>query len=312
MTSEAPSSTPWDAATAAPRRRSGFGGIFYRSETLRGYALVLPIVLAVGIFLSIALVNTILTSLWVQDYMEIRPDWTIAQYVTALTHSGYRMLFIRSLWISGLTTLLCVIIAYPIAYFVAFYGGRRKMIWIILLTVPFWTSYLLRVFAWKVILGYNGVINSGLMSLGLIDQPIEILLYNPVAIVITLTHAWLPFAILPIYVSLDKIDRSYVEAASDLGDGAVARFLRVVLPLSLPGVVAASLMIFIPTVGDYVTPVMVGGPDGMMIGNAIAANFGKVSNWPLGSALSLTSMVIVTLVSVGYMTLGRRLSERVA
>src|SRR6202008_4806990 len=143
-------------------------------------------------------------------------------------------------------------LAYPMAYFVAFRVEKSKFIWLILLTIPFWTSYLLRVFAWKVILGYNGVINSGLMDLGLIREPLQFLLYNPVAVVVTLAHAWAAFAILPIYVSLEKIDRSLLEAAADLGDNAVRRFLRITLPLSLPGVIGAAILIFVPTTGDFV------------------------------------------------------------
>jgi spermidine/putrescine transport system permease protein len=178
--------------------------------------------------------------------------------------------------------------------------------WIILITVPFWTSYLLRVFAWKVILGFNGVVNSGLMSMGLIKEPLEFILYNPTAVIITLAHAWLAFAILPIYVSLEKIDRTLLEAATDLGDGPVERFLRITLPLSLPGVIAASLLVFIPTVGDYVTPTLVGGTSGIMIGNVIQSLFGKANNWPLGAAVSIVMMLAVTLIiclflwAVGY------------
>ena len=156
-------------------------------------------------------------------------------------------------------TLVTVLLAYPMAYFVAFRVERTKFLWLILLTIPFWTSYLLRVFAWKIILGYNGVINSGLMALGIIHQPLEFLLYKPIAVVVTLAHAWAPFAILPIYVSLEKIDRSLLEAAADLGDGPVRRFFRITLPLSLPGVIGAAVLIFVPTTGDYVTPALVGG-----------------------------------------------------
>ena len=173
------------------------------------------------------------------------------------------------------------------AYYVAFHVHRHKLVWIILMTLPFWTSYLLRVFSWKVVLGFNGAINSGLKSLGLIEQPLEFLLYSPTAVVITLAHAWAAFAILPLYVSLEKIDRSLLEAAADLGDGPVARFFRVTLPLSLPGVIAATIVIFIPTVGDYITPTLVGGPNGIMIANIIQAQFGKVNDWPMGAALAV-------------------------
>jgi len=127
-----------------------------------------------------------------------------------------------------------------------------------------------------------------------------------------LAHAWAAFAILPIYVSLEKIDRSLLEAATDLGDGPVARFLRVTLPLSLPGIIAATLMIFIPTVGDYVTPALVGGPDGIMLANMIQALFGKVNNWPMGAALAVSMMVIVATISVVYIWVTRKATERIA
>ena len=131
-------------------------------------------------------------------------------------------------------------LAYPIAYFISFHGGRHKSLWLFLITIPFWTSYLLRVMSWKVILGYNGVLNSGLMGLGIIDEPSTALLYNTSAVIITLTHAWAAFAILPIFVSLEKVDRTLVEAATDLGDGPLRPFLRVTLPLSAPGVISAA------------------------------------------------------------------------
>jgi spermidine/putrescine transport system permease protein len=198
------------------------------------------------------------------------------------------------------------------AYYVAFHVHRRKWLWIILMTLPFMTSYLLRVFAWKIILGYNGVINSGLKSLGLIDQPLEFLLYSPSAVVITLAHAWAAFAILPMYVSLEKIDRTLLEAAADLGDGPVARFLRVTLPLSLPGVIAATLLIFVPTVGDFVTPSLVGGPDGMMMAQMIQASFGKVNDWPMGAALAVSMMIIVSVIALIYMWVTRKATELIA
>ncbi|MBU2091900.1 MAG: ABC transporter permease, partial [Alphaproteobacteria bacterium] len=176
----------------------------------------------------------------------------------------------------------------------------------ILLTLPFWTSYLLRVFSWKVILGYNGVINSGLMSMGVIAEPLQFLLYNPFSVIVTLAHAWAAFAILPIYVSLEKIDRTLLEAATDLGDGPVRRFFRITLPLSMPGVIAASLLIFIPTVGDYVTPSLVGGTGGVMIANIIQAQFSRANNWPLGSALAISTMLAVTAIACLSIWLAKR------
>jgi len=209
-------------------------------------------------------------------------------------------------------TVAVILLAYPMAYFLAFRVKRHKMIWLMAITLPFWTSYLLRVFSWKLMLGFGGVINSGLMKLGFIKEPLEFLLYNPTAVVITLAHSWVAFALLPIYVSLEKIDRSLLEAASDLGDRPWERFLRVTLPLSLPGLISSALLVFIPTVGDYVTPTLVGGPSGIMVGNAIQTLFYRVNNIPLGSALSLVMMLLVTLLvclflwAVGYRKMQQR------
>ena len=230
--------------------------------------------------------------------------WTLAQYAQVLGRASYRVIFWRSLAISGLVTLVTVALAYPMAYFVAFHA-RHKFVWLLALTIPFWTSYLLRVFAWKVILGFNGVINSGLMRLHLIDQPVAALLYNPFAVVVTLAHAWAAFAILPIYVSLEKIDRSLLEAASDLGDSRLRRFLRITLPLSMPGVIGAAILIFVPTTGDYVTPALVGGPAGTMIANLIEVQFNQVGNWPLGAALALVSMTLVAVLAGLFVTAAR-------
>jgi spermidine/putrescine transport system permease protein len=306
------SSTIVGQAEIRPRLSRDVIGAFLGSDTVRAYGLISPLILVIGLLLCAPIVFTVAASFWTQHNLELERSWTLANYVQAWTSPVYRTLFLRSLWISGSVTVLTVLLAYPIAYYVAFYVHGNKLTWILILTIPFWTSYLLRVFAWKLILGYNGAINSGLQSLGLISEPLEFLLYNPIAIVITLTHAWMPFAILPIYVSLEKLDRSLIEAATDLGDGPVARFLRVTLPLSMPGVTAAALMIFIPTVGDYITPLLVGGPDGLMIANAIGNLFGRSNNWPLGSALSVSSIAIVAALSLVYLWATRRGFEKVA
>jgi spermidine/putrescine transport system permease protein len=155
------------------------------------------------------------------------------------------------------------------------------------------------------------VINSALMRLHLIGQPLEFLLYNPFAVVVTLAHAWAAFAILPTYVSLEKIDRSLLEAASDLGDSRLRRFLRVTLPLSMPGVIGAAILIFVPTTGDFVTPQLVGGTKGIMIANLIEAQFNGVGNWPLGAALSLVSMALVGVLA-GLFVASARAATRAA
>ncbi len=278
--------------------RATRGGVrvwFMRSESARGYALLSPtlVVVVLGLIFPIVILTTL--SFWKQDYVDIIRTFTLENYSAFFEKKIYYLILYRSIRISAFVTLVTIVLAYPLAYFIAFHVQKNKIMWIILVTIPFWTSYLLRVFAWKVILGYNGVINSGLISLGLISEPLEFLLYNPTAVVITLAHAWAAVAILPIYVSLEKIDRSLIEAARDLGESAFMTFVRVTLPLSLPGVIAASLLVFIPTVGEYVTPTLVGGTRGIMIGNIIQSMFGKALNWPLGAALSIISMLTVTL-----------------
>lgn len=285
---------------------------FYRhSEAARGFALMSPTMLVMLAALAAPLALLALYSFWSQNGYAFDTHFSLAQYRASLGRTGYRALFVRSLEISSLVTAITVLLAYPMAYFVAFRVEKSKFVWLVLLTIPFWTSYLLRVFAWKVILGYNGVINSGLMSLGLIHQPLEFLLYNPTAVVVTLAHAWAPFAILPIYVSLEKIDRSLLEAAADLGDGAVRRFFRVTLPLSMPGVIAAAVVIFVPTTGDYVTPSLVGGSNGVMIANIIEVQFDKVGNWPLGAALAMASMATVAVLTLLFVSAVRAATGRI-
>lgn len=288
-------------ASRQARRRA-----ILRPEQRQGLALVSPTFLYALVLLLVPILVVVAHSFWTQDYLTIDRTFTLENYRVALTEPIYRDLLLRSLWVSLLVSFFTVVLAYPIAFYISFHGGRHKGLWLFLITIPFWTSYLLRVMSWKVILGYNGVLNSGMMELGLIDEPSTALLYNTSAVVITLTHAWAAFAVLPIFVSLEKIDRTLIEAATDLGDGPVRRFLRVTLPLSVPGVISAIMIVMIPTVGDFVTPRLVGGKDGVMIASAIQAQFGKASNWPLGAALSVTTMAVVTLMAAAIVFTIRR------
>ena len=276
----------------------------------QGYALLAPTLVVVGLTLAAPLGLLLITSLKSQSGIGFEAGWTLAQYSEVLGRGSYRILFARSVVVAALVTALTVALAYPMAYFVAFHA-RRKFLWLILLTIPFWTSYLLRVFAWKIILGYGGVINSGLLGLGLIAEPLGSLLYNPFAVVVTLAHAWAAFAILPIYVSLEKIDRSLLEAGSDLGDSKLRRFLRITLPLSMPGVIGAAILIFVPTTGDFVTPELVGGPAGAMIANIIETQFTQVGNWPLGAALALVSMTMVAVLAGLFVAAARAAARAV-
>lgn len=283
---------------------------YLKTEAQKGLALSAPASVYVGALVAVPLGILVIYSFWTQTYVSIDRTLTLANYNEAINDPLVWYLLVRSVLIAGAVTLATVAMAYPIAYFIAF-RAKKKTLWLLLITIPFWSSYLLRVFSWKLILGFNGMLNSALLWLGLIDEPLTFLLYNQLAVVLTLTHAWAPFAILPIYVSLQKIDRSYLEAATDLGCGKLGRFLRVTLPLTIPGIIAASLIIFIPTVGDYVTPALVGGSQGKMIANLIQVQFGAANNWPLGATLSLIAMLTVGCIAALYVViitvLGRRI-----
>ena len=253
----------------------------------------------------------VVLSFWTQDYLDLIREFTWANYIEVWTKPIYQVLMLRSLKIAFLVTALTIVIAFPVAYYMSFaVSDRYKPVWIFLITLPFWTSYLMRIFLWKIILGYNGVINGSLTGAGLIAEPLQFILYNQFAVVVTLVHAWVSFAILPIFVAMEKIDRSLLEAARDLGDSRWQAFRRVTLQLAMPGVVAAALIVFIPVIGDYVTPRLVGGPNGLMIANMIELQFKKANNAPLGSAMALSAMLMVTSVALIFVWLNRRHMQR--
>ena len=260
------------------------------------YFLLTPAMLTTVATLAICMVVLMVLAVARQSYLDIDLTFSTHNVELALTSPLILKLMVKSALISFGVTLLSLVLAYPIAYLLAFDLTRNKLLWLMLFTLPCWISYLLRVLSWKLILGYQGMINTSLMGLGIIAQPIEALLYNSTSVVIALTHAWAPFAILPIYVSLEKIDRSLIRASGDLSDTPMQTFFRVILPLSLPGVTAAFVLVFIPTFGDYVTPHLLGGPTGVMIGNFIAMQFGASNNWPLGAAVALLAMLVATLL----------------
>jgi len=295
---------------------------------LIGYGLLSPAIAIMTVMMAAPLLAMVVLSFWTQTGFDVDRSFTLANYWTLVEPSAEptvwmglpfplkypvpAILLLKSIVMSLIITITVIAMAYPMAYFLAFRVTRSKALWLVLLTIPFWTSYLLRVFAWKIVLGFNGAINSGLKSLGLIAEPLSFLLYNPLAVMITLVHAWVAFAVLPIYVSLEKIDRSLLEAATDLGDSRWRRFMRVTLPLSAPGAIGAALLVFIPTVADYVTPTLVGGPGGTMIGNLIQELFLKQNNAPLGAAVALCMMLTVGAVVALFLWLigFRRLRSR--
>lgn len=278
-----------------------------RSEAANGLALISPPAAYAVLLLAAPLGLLFLYSFLTDGYLTILWDFTLQNYIDAWGDPLVRTVMLRSLWVAMMVTLVTVLLAFPVAYFVSFHvQPARKSMWLFLITIPFWTSYLIRVFLWKVILGFNGVINSGLLGLGIIDEPLTFILYNVNSVVITLAHAYAPFAILPIFVALEKIDRSLLEAGQDLGESRLMTFWRVTLPLAMPGVIASVLIVFIPTIGDYVTPQLLGGPEGRMVANLIQLQYLRLDNYPAGSAIAVSAMLMVTAISLVFLFLNRR------
>ena len=222
-----------------------------------------------------------------------REQYTIENYQQFFANPSYLNLLGQSAWIAFQTALIAIVLSYPLAYFLSFRAGASRVTLLTILIVPAWTSFLLRILAWKLILGSGGLLNTLLLSLNLIDEALPILLFSRAAVVVTLVYVWIPFATLPIFSALERVDRRLLEAAADLGCPPWQAFLRVTLPLSLPGVIAAFFFVFIPTLGEWVTPALVGGAQGIMYGNLIQDQFVRALNFPLGAVMSMILMALV-------------------
>lgn len=224
-----------------------------------------------------------------------RNIFTLDNYKEFLTNTIFLGLLWRSMIISFIISIISVLLAYPLAYFLVFRAGSYRIILLTIIIVPTWTSYLLRVFAWKIILSSNGLLNTFLLWTGLIQEASPILMYSRDAVILTLVYVWVPFVALPIFAALGRIDLSLLEAAADLGCKQWETFFRVTLPLSMPGVVAGFFFVFIPTIGEYVTPSLVGGRS-LMYGNLIQDQFSMALNWPMGSVMSMAMLVAVIVL----------------
>ncbi|WP_225029247.1 ABC transporter permease [Xinfangfangia pollutisoli] len=277
------------------------------SEAKAGWLLVSPPAIYAVLLLAAPLATVLVYSVLTGEKGAVSLPFTLENYQELFTKPIYRVLMGRSLMISFLVTLATVLLAYPIAYYVSFYvKPSKKALWLFLITIPFWTSYIIRVSLWRTILGYDGIVDSVVMGLGLSDTQLNILSNGVASIIITLAHAYAPFAVLPIFVSLEKVDRSLLEAGQDLGESRWMTFLRVTLPLSLPGVIAAVLIVFIPTVGDYVTPELIGGGKTPMIANLMETQMLKQRDQAMGSAIAVAAMTIVAVISLIFVLLNRR------
>ena len=266
----------------------------------------LPPLLWVGIFLLLPYALMFAHSFWtVRDSFIVR-DWTLQNYAKLFQNPIYAQVLFRSLRIAAGVTLLSLLLGYPVAYYMSFHAGIRKDLLYQLVIVPLWVSYLVRGYAWKTILGSEGVLNGFLQYLHITHAPVSFFLYSPFAVVLMLTHIYTPFVFLPLYASLEHIPRNLIEASHDLGATPRATFFRVVLPLSLPGLLAGATFAFVLTLGDFLAPQLVGGPSSIMIANIVQSLFGTAYDWPLGAAIS----VLILALTVSLLILAGRLEKR--
>ena len=258
------------------------------------------------VFYLVALFLLLMTSLWQQDVFtaEIVRTWTFSNYEKLFTGQDglWLTVYWRTVRLATIVTLVDVALAFPLAWFMArIVAPKWRMLLFLAVVVPLWSSILVRIFAWRTILGGNGVLNDFLVSSGILDHPSSAFLYNETAIAITWAYVWLPFMVLPIYTALEKIPDSYLEASRDLGAGVFTTFRRVILPLALPGVIAGSIFVFSLTMGDFVAPQLVGGGS-QVLGGAIKDRFGVAADFPFGAALASLTLVTLTV----FLTISRR------
>src|SRR6202047_2532782 len=267
----------------------------------------IPPLLCVTFFLLVPYAILFCYSFWsVSSLQTVVHNWNLQNYALLCRNPLYLTVLLRSIRIAGAVTLLALALGYPLAYYLSFRASRRKDLLYQLVIIPLWASYLVRGYAWKTILGSDGVLHGLLQYPHITRPPVEFFLYSPFAVVLTLTHIYTPFTFLPIYASLEHVPRNLIEASHDLGASPAKTFLRVVLPLSLPGVLAGATFAFVLTLGDFLAPLLVGGASGIMISNIVVSLFGAAYNWPLGAAISLCMLLLV----MGLLFATERLERR--
>jgi spermidine/putrescine transport system permease protein len=265
-----------------------------------------PPLLWVGFFLLLPYALMFAHSFWtVRDGMLVH-EWNLRNYHTLLSNPVYVGVLFRTMRIAASVTLFSLLLGYPLAYYLSFHAGPRKELLYQLVIVPLWVSYLVRGYAWKTILGSDGVLNGFLQYFHITHEPVAYLLYSPFAVVLMLTHIYTPFVFLPIYAALEQIPRPLVEASQDLGANSRSTFFRVILPLSMPGLLAGATFAFVLSLGDFLAPLLVGGPSGTMIANIVQSLFGAAYDWPLGASISVCILIIT--VTLLFMT--ERLEKR--
>ena len=270
-------------------------------------AVTLPPLVWVAAFLLTPYLLMFCYSFWsVSAAQTIVHNCNLDNYRELLRVGVYWQTLFRSMWIAARVTIFSLLLGYPLAYFLSFHAGKRKDLFYQLVIIPLWVSYLVRAYAWKTILGSDGVLNTLLQYVHLTKHPLEFLLYSPFAVVLTLTHIYTPFTFLPIYAALEHIPRNLVEASHDLGATPGQTFWKIVFPLSIPGVLAGATFAFVLSLGDFLAPLLLGGPSGIMISNIVVSLFGAAYNWPLGAAISFCMLLLV----VSLIFLSERLERK--
>jgi len=260
--------------------------------------LLLPALVLLLTYLVIPVFMLVVMSFYKSTLFGITPDFSWDNYHHFVRNRMFPGLLVKSIRMALTVTAISLLIGYPFAYFLARGTRRFKTALLILVMVPFWTSYLVRTMSWLPILGIKGLVNHSLMSLALVDHPVEAFLFNEFSVILTLVHIYLPYMVVPVFLSLDRLDTSLLEAAGDLGANPRRAFWHVSLPLSLPGVVGGVVMVFIAAFGAYVTPKLLGGSSGIMFGNVVADQYSGTFNWPFGAVLALIMMGVVLLLLV--------------
>ena len=277
-------------------------------STCRSCWLAAPGLLWMGLFFLVSLALVFAISFASRGtYGGIVWEFTAANYLD-LWHPLYGKILGQSLWYASLTTAICFVLGFPLAYMIARSPARWQPVLLLLVMLPFWTNFLVRTYAWMIVLRQDGLVNGLLRALGIVDAPLE-LLYTPTAVVIGLVYGYLPFMVLPLYVAVERLDPRLVEAAWDLYASRWAIFTRVVVPLTMPGIVGGCVLVFIPSIGAFITPDLLGGARSMMIGNLIQHEYLVVRDWPLGSAVSFVLMAIVMAAVVLYYRHAGRTAE---
>lgn len=284
-----------------PRSGGGRGHLLFRHPTVRAYFLLAPMIVLLVSGVLVPLGMLFVYSLWRKVGFETSYQITAFNYLWFFTHPVYYTLIGKAILYGFIVAVATFLLAYPLAYYVTMRVARHKNAFLIAALIPLYTSDLTRIFAWRSVLGLNGFANQTLLGIGLIDQPLEFLLFSPFSAMVTLIHQYFPFMFLALWAGLETIRRSEIEAAMDLGARWLRSFRRVVFPLSLPGVVAGFLFVFVPVTGEHLAVNLMGGPSGVTITNVIVEQFGQADNWPLGAALAvmvlLAGMIVLLLLS---------------